>query len=267
MTTHPLTIGLSPCPNDTFIFGSWVLGLIPDLTGCCSRFVWQDIQNLNEAAHDQRFDVVKVSAVQAVKLTSDYTILACGGAFGLEHGPKLVARPGTKRPGTIAVPGMMTTAFALLEAALDHAFKPIPMPFDQEMNALQCRQVDAALFIHETALIYQDYGLDLLLDLGKWWQDTTEGLPLPLGVIMASNRSLTTLSLKAADLEAQIRSSLDHATAHRVSIHPLMRGLAQEMEPSTLDNHIQAYVNAYSRDMGEQGRAALSRLQALVTKQ
>ena len=264
MNDQTLTIALSPCPNDTFIFGSWVLGRIPDIAGYCSRFFWQDIQNLNEAAQQERFDIIKVSAVQAMKLQDAYTILACGGAFGLEHGPKLVARPGVSHPRRIAVPGMLTTAVCLLEAAWGKDFEPVPMAFDQEINALQDGTVDAALLIHETALVYKDYGLDLLLDLGKWWQDASGGLPLPLGVIMVRQAIASRPSCRPGMIENQIRSSLEYAHAHRASINPFMRSLAQEMEQSTLDDHVQAYVNAYSMDMGPLGRAALDHLQTLL---
>jgi 1,4-dihydroxy-6-naphthoate synthase len=264
MNTNALTIGLSPCPNDTFIFGSWVLGRIPDIPGRCSRFFWQDIQNLNEAADQERFDIVKVSAVQALRLASRYTILGCGGAFGLEHGPKLVALPGTDHPRRIAVPGMLTTAMCLLRAALGEGFEPVPMTFDQEIDALQRKNVDAALLIHETALVYRDYGLDLLLDLGRWWQTASGGLPLPLGAIMVRKDIASHRGITPADIEQQIRASLDHAYAHRPSINPFMRGLAQEMDQTTLDEHVRAYVNAYSRDMGQSGRAALNHLQTLV---
>ncbi len=264
MSTNTLTIALSPCPNDTFIYGSWVLGLVPDLPGLTSRFYWQDIQNLNEAAEQRRFDIVKVSAVQALKLAPEYTLLACGGAFGLEHGPKLVALPGVHRPRRIAVPGMLTTAMCLLEAALDYDVEPIPMTFDREIDALRHKPVDAALLIHETALVYRDYGLDLLLDLGKWWQEISGGLPLPLGAIIVQNDALDRYSLHAGQIEHQIRTSLDHASTHRAPINPFMRSLAQEMDQTTLDDHIQAYVNDYSRDMGKAGRTALDHLQTLL---
>ncbi|GAU08308.1 MqnA/MqnD/SBP family protein [Desulfoplanes formicivorans] len=266
MNAQPLTIALSPCPNDTFIFGSWVLGRIPDIPGHCSRFFWQDIQNLNEAAQQNRFDIIKVSAVQALKLQDSYTILACGGAFGLEHGPKLVTRPGISRPRRIAVPGMLTTAVCLLETALERDFEPVPMTFDQEIAALQRHKVDAALLIHETALVYKDYGLDLLLDLGKWWQDASGGLPLPLGAIIVRRELAGNRSCRPKIIEDQIRASLHHAHAHRASINVFMRSLAQEMDQSTLDDHVRAYVNEYSMDIGSLGQAALDHLQTLLDR-
>ncbi|WP_457570956.1 MqnA/MqnD/SBP family protein, partial [Desulfovulcanus sp.] len=182
-----LTIAISPCPNDSYIFGAWVLGLAGDIEGHRSRFFWHDVEALNEEAENQRFDVVKVSAVQALKLEADYHILRCGGAFGLEHGPKLVALTeqapktdrknggigqyehsalGAQRFQRIAVPGLKTTAFFLLKAALEYGFEPVPMLFDQIVEAVLKQKVDAGLVIHETALVYDHYGLDLILDLG-----------------------------------------------------------------------------------------------------
>ena len=260
MTIRPLRIALSPCPNDTYIFGSWVLGTIPDIPGCCSRFVWEDIQNLNEDAARESFDIIKVSAVQALRLEASYRILPCGGAFGLEHGPKLVARPGMKKPRRIAVPGMLTTAAALLTAAMEHPFEPVPMRFDQEIESLREGKVDAALLIHETALVYKDYGLDLLLDLGEWWKGMTGNLPLPLGLILIRKDLGEELYNQVA---AQIKKSLLCARKDSTPINPFMRAMAQEMDQTTLDDHIRAYVNEFSLTPGDQGDAALNHLRRL----
>jgi len=260
-TTDTLRIALSPCPNDTFIFGAWVLGNIPELPGYCSRFVWEDIQQLNEDAQKGTFDIIKVSAVQALRLKQTYTILPCGGAFGLAHGPKLVARPGVKKPRRIAVPGMLTTATCLLQAALGHSFEPVPLRFDLEIAALEEGTVDAALLIHETALVYRDYGLDLLLDLGEWWKETSDNLPLPLGVIIIRKDREEKLLLRVAE---QIRASLRCARTDSMSIMPFMQAMAQEMDPQTLAEHIRAYVNDFSMHAGDQGQAALAHLQGLL---
>jgi 1,4-dihydroxy-6-naphthoate synthase len=262
MNTDTLHIALSPCPNDTFIFGAWVLGNIPEIPGYCSRFVWEDIQQLNEDAQKGDFDIIKVSAVQALRLTRTYTILPYGGAFGLEHGPKLVARPGVKNPRRIAVPGMLTTAACLLKAALGYSFEPVPLRFDQEIAALNGGTVDAALLIHETALVYRDYGLDLLLDLGKWWQGTSGNLPLPLGVIIIRKDREEQLFSLVAD---QIGASLGYAHAHSLTVMPFIQAMAQEMNSKTLEEHIRAYVNTFSLHAGDRGQAALAHLQGLMT--
>ncbi|WP_462325290.1 MqnA/MqnD/SBP family protein [Desulfoplanes sp.] len=261
MNKRSLTIALSPCPNDTFIFGAWVLGRVPDMMVQGSRFFWKDVQRLNEDAGKGCFDVVKVSAVQALRLEPTYTMLRCGGAFGTEQGPKLVTLPGTERPRRIAVPGMLTTATTLLRAAYGTDFEPVPMPFDRQIESLKQQHVDAALLIHETALVYQAHGLDLLLDLGKWWNGITQGLPLPLGTIILRRDIANQFK---DTIEEQIRRSLQSALKDPRSLVPVMRGFAQEMDPATLEVHIQAYVNTYSMDISTAGQAGLDHLRSLL---
>ncbi len=250
-----LSVAVSPCPNDTFIFGAWILGGIADLPDTCSRFTWKDVENLNTDARAGVFDVVKVSAAAALDLQDSYTILRSGGAFGLQDGPKLVVRSGfAGPPRTVAVPGLQTTAMRILGAALPETFTPVPMQFDTIVPALLSGEVDAGLLIHETALIYGEYGLDLLLDLGKWWRTKTSGKPLPLGCILARN---TLGAARIAGVEQQIRTSLETARIDPAPVRPLLRSLAQELDDTTLDRHIAAYVNEYSLDFGPEGEEAL----------
>jgi len=257
------TVAISPCPNDIFIFGAWILGLIPDLQGYRSRFHFRDVDILNQWAGGKSCCLVKVSAGLALDLQEDYFILSSGAAFGLAHGPKLVTRKGLEsRPEIIAVPGLQTTACTLLKAALDYAFEALPMPFDQIVNCVKQGRADAGLLIHETALIYRQYHLELLLDLGSWWSEQAGDLPLPLGcIIMRKDLGLDLM----ARAEEQIRCSLDTARAKQSEIMPLISHLAQEMDTHVINRHIQAYVNQYSRDMGRSGNEALQKLQQLKT--
>jgi 1,4-dihydroxy-6-naphthoate synthase len=156
---------------------------------------------------------------------------------------------------------MLTTATCLLQAALGHPFEPVPLRFDLEIAALEEGTVDAALLIHETALVYQDYGLDLLLDLGEWWKATSNNLPLPLGVIIIRKDREEKLLLQVAE---QIRTSLRYARTDSTPIMPFMQAMAQEMDPRTLAEHIRAYVNDFSHHAGDQGQAALAHLQGLL---
>lgn len=256
--TVPLTVAVSPCPNDTFIFGSWVLGLGEEVPGTMASFVWADVEELNAAAEEGRFDVVKVSAAQAQALCEDWAILPCGGAFGLEHGPKLVsvASRGGK-PATIAVPGLRTTALALLLRAWPAPARLVPMRYNLIVEAVRQSRVDAGLLIHESALMVENYGLRCLLDLGRWWNDRTKGLPLPLGCILG-RRALGEAVLAA--VQKRILASLDHALAMPGALMPLIKALAQEVDEAVIHAHLKAYVNDYSRDMGPLGRQALMRL-------
>ncbi len=260
---NTLNVAISPCPNDTFIFGSWIMGLVPDLEGCRSRFAWRDVDVLNQWARENSCSLIKVSAGQALDLQDEYFILSSGAAFGLNHGPKLVARRGLKtRPNVIAVPGLQTTACSLLKAALDYDFEALPMPFDRIVDCLDQGHADAGLLIHETALIYGQYRLELLLDLGSWWHKEAGDLPLPLGCIIMHRHLGRDLKART---EEQIRCSLDTARTRQPELMPLISHLAQEMDKDVMDRHIRTYVNQYSRDMGRQGKEALQKLQQLKT--
>jgi len=256
-----LTIAISPCPNDSYIFGAWVLGLVGDVEGYRSRFFWNDVEALNEQAERRKFDIVKVSAVQALKLDARYHILSCGGAFGLEHGPKLVALAGKKGVfKRIAVPGLKTTAFWLLKGALEYDFEPVPMVFDQIVEAVQRQKVDAGLVIHETALVYEHYGLNLILDLGQWWKTRTDNLPLPLGVIIAK-KSLGQKLISA--VQEKIQASIGLAHKKKEAVWPFIKSLAQEMDDPVVEEHINAYVNSFSLEIGPLGKKALEMLKEI----
>ena len=253
---------ISPCPNDTFIFGAWVLGMAGDVLDLRTRFIWEDIQTLNEMAAAGTGDLVKVSAVQALKLEQDWDILSCGGAFGLGHGPKLVAVKKAKtKLSTIAVPGMLTTAFALLKDCLDFDFEPVPMPFDQIPSAVVGSQVDAGLLIHETALIADQLGLNIILDLGMWWEERSSGLPLPLGLIIIKKSLGQKLKLET---EKIIQDSITMARQGKPGIRSFIKQLARELDDDVINRHIKAYVNEYSTNMGEQGIRALSLLKKIA---
>jgi 1,4-dihydroxy-6-naphthoate synthase len=254
---RPLTVALSPCPNDTYIFGAWILGHRAGYFPHGAAFVWADVQELNLGAAWNRFDVVKVSAAQALALEDRYHILSSGGAFGLQQGPKLVAAPGRARLRRIAVPGMQTTAVSLLRQAWTEPAELIPMRYDRIVDMVRRGAVDGGLLIHESALLLARYGLDCRLDLGQWWREQTNDLPLPLGCIIA-RRVLGESVFQA--LESQICSSLQRARTNSDVVWPLVQALAQEPDSEVLHAHIKAYVNEYSHDMGHKGRAALNSL-------
>lgn len=253
-----LRVAVSPCPNDTFIFGAWVLGYVPDAPD--ARFFWHDVEELNQAAGRGDYDVVKVSAVRGLAL-DDYVILDAGAAFGRGAGPKLVALPGAaKEPKRIAVPGLMTTALALLRGALGPGFTAVPVIYDKIVDEVLSGRVDAGLLIHETALVPQRYGLEIRMDMGKWWDGQGAG-PLPLGVICAK-KSLGEERIRG--IERTIRASLDAAREDRERVWPLARSLARELDDATLCAHVDAYVDDMSRSMGQAGRDALQRLGAMA---
>jgi 1,4-dihydroxy-6-naphthoate synthase len=255
-----LITAISPCPNDIFIFGGWILGLLPE-GGPETAFVFSDVQELNQAGHEGRYDVIKLSAVQALRYRNQWHILQAGGAFGLGHGPKLVTGLGKGRPRTIAVPGLDTTAFHLLRAAADWEIEPVTMRYDRIIGAVVQGSVDGGLLIHESALVFHRYNLALLLDLGEWWRVKTNGLPLPLGVIAVRN---SVPSPVREEIFGTIQCSLRLAQKDRAAVWPLVRTMAQESDDRVLQAHVDAYVNRYSEDIGTEGVSALQALSGLL---
>jgi 1,4-dihydroxy-6-naphthoate synthase len=265
-----LSVAISPCPNDIVIFGAWILGRV-GLADARADFAFEDVETLNEAALAGRFDVVKISAAMAAPLAATYTVLPSGAAFGFGAGPKLVVREGfSGRPGSVAVPGLRTTAATLLRAALaadDPALPPpdapfLPVRYDAIVAAVNEGRADAGLLIHETALAAADHGLRRLLDLGVWWQGLVPDTPVPLGVIVAK-KSLGEKRLAA--IAALLRQSLATAKTHPDWIAPLVRLMAREKNEAVIKAHIEAYVGELSLEMGETGARALKTLANLAT--
>lgn len=264
-----LGFGLSPCPNDTFIFH----GLIAGLVRAPAAFDWllDDVETLNLMAAEARLDVCKLSIGALGRVLDEYVVLRAGGAIGLGCGPILVAPSGTKledlKDAPIAVPGLRTTANALLSmyGAAHNTCKGerIPLRFDEIMPALrhQGQKQDkktgafaAGLLIHEGRFTFQNYGLDCLLDLGQWWE-AAFNLPLPLGVIVA-RRSLGGETHRA--LEESFRQSLALSRKDPAAAWPYIKSKAQELEDQVIRDHIKTFVTDWSMDYGKSGQAAVT---------
>lgn len=257
-----VSIAISPCPNDVIIFGPWLLGRVT-LPGHRIGVAFKDVETLNAAALAGSYDIVKISAAVAPHIAGDYTILPSGAAFGFGAGPKLVVREGYHgRPDTVAVPGLRTTAAALLREALqeDRPELPaagagfVPMRYDRIIAAVVSGEVDAGLLIHESALAATEHGLRIVLDLGSWWRDRVPDTPVPLGVI-AARTSLGRETVAA--IGDVIRRSLTASRADPGLTAPLALLFAREKNQAVIEAHIKAYVGPLSLDMGETGLRAL----------
>ena len=257
--TTTLTLGYSPCPNDTYIFYALVHGRIA-VPGLEVRERLEDVETLNRLALDGSLDLTKVSYHALGHLRGRYALLRSGGALGRGCGPLIVARPGTTldslRNGTVAIPGTLTTASLLLRLH-DPALRNLAvMPFDRIMQAVASGSVAAGVIIHESRFTYRLHGLTCLLDLGDWWERTT-GLPIPLGAILGK-RSLGGSMLRAID-EA-VRESLHYARGHEDEVLAYCRRHSQEMDEAVMRQHIGLYVNEFTEDLGDKGLAAVERL-------
>jgi 1,4-dihydroxy-6-naphthoate synthase len=251
-------LAFSPCPNDTFVFHAWVHGLIPDAPAVGVTFA--DIDVTNGAAERGAFDVVKVSYAALPWLMDRYALLPTGGALGRGCGPLVLSRaPLRDLDGrTVAVPSERSTAYLLMRlwAAGQRPARIDVVPFAAIMPAVRDGMYDAGLVIHEARFTYADYGLQALADLGEWWEADT-GLPIPLGAILARR------TLDAAALTRVVRGSVEHAWAHPADSAAFVAAHAAEMSPDVQRQHIELYVNEFTRDLGEEGYAAA---EALLTR-
>lgn len=259
----PLRLGISPCPNDTYIFSALIEGRVAmpgDLGPLETHYA--DVEELNTLARKGTLDVTKLSVAAVADILDEYVILDAGGALGRGYGPLLVApraaSPEDLREAEIVVPGGRTTANLLLSLHGGFAGPRREMVFDEIMPALAGGKFAAGVIIHESRFTYADHGLSLVLDLGAWWEETT-GAPIPLGVI-AARRSLGAERIRRID--ALIRASLENANADPEPGKPFIRSRAQEMDEAVLARHIAAFVNEFSLDLGEEGRLAVKRLVA-----
>ena len=254
---RPLSIGFSPCPNDTFIFYALMHGRVAAEGLQFEPEILADVETLNEWAMNRRLDVTKISFHALGHVLDDYVLLQAGAALGRGCGPLLVAgekfEPAELPAKTVAIPGRFTTAALLLQLYAPQSPRLVSMRFDQIMPSIAAGRVDAGVIIHESRFTYPQHGLVLLQDLGAWWEETS-GLPIPLGGI-AAKRALGEEVLKA--VEQGIRESVRWAFAHPAGCSSYIREHAQELDPDVISNHIDLYVNSFSEDLGREGRAAV----------
>jgi 1,4-dihydroxy-6-naphthoate synthase len=256
--TEPLQIAYSPCPNDTFVFDALAHGRVPGAPAFDVTFA--DIDITNGMAERGEFDVLKVSYAVLPYVLDEYALLPCGGALGRGCGPLVLTREeGVDLTGrTVAVPSEKSTAYLLFRLWAADTMgggvgEIVVMPFHEIMPAVRDGKVDAGLVIHEARFTYRNYGLHKLADMGEHWETTT-GLPIPLGAIIAK-RSLgtETLTLLADSIRTSVRAAWDDPEASR----PYVMEHAQEMDPAVADQHIGLYVNEFTADLGGDGFAAI----------
>ncbi|MCL2789644.1 MAG: 1,4-dihydroxy-6-naphthoate synthase [Desulfobulbus sp.] len=256
----PLTLGFSPCPNDTHIFNGLVHGQV-ELTRCCLGNVHlEDVETLNEWAMQGRLDVTKLSFHAFGHVRDRYALLQAGAALGRGCGPLLITgasdKPANLADWNIAIPGAYTTAALLLRLYRPDCRRLMIMRFDRIMDAVAAGTVDGGVIIHESRFTYQALGLRCIRDLGQWWEETT-GLPIPLGCIAA--RKTLPLPIRA-EIDEAIAASIRWSDAHSGEGLEYIRAYAQEMDPQVMREHIALYVNDYSRGLGEEGMHAVRQL-------
>ncbi len=250
-----ITVGHTPDADDAFMFYGIASGKIRSRLAI--SHVIEDIETLNRMAINHELDVTAISA-HAYGYLADCVILKSGGSFGLSYGPVVIAKKEMTREelrsSTIAIPGKMTSANLLLRLAIGK-FKEKEMSFDSIEEALSSGSADAGLVIHEAQIAYDREKFVCVLDLGKWWHEKTRGLPVPLGINVASLRSMNRdLIREFSDLFTEsIVYGLDNIDAAVEYAMKYSRGQPKE----TIKTFVKMYVNDYTLDMGVQGRKAI----------
>ncbi|MEL6142318.1 MAG: 1,4-dihydroxy-6-naphthoate synthase, partial [Bacteroidota bacterium] len=254
-----LSLGFSPCPNDTFIFDALVNHKI-DTEGLDFKVAMLDVAQLNEKAFASELEVTKLSYHAFGYLTETYALLRSGSALGRNCGPLLLAKKILNEENIIqskcAIPGKYTTANFLLGLAYPELQNKQAMLFDQIEEAILSEAVTTGLVIHENRFTYADRGLVKLRDLGEYWEETT-GYPIPLGGIVIRRDLAKEIQQK---VERVLARSVRYAFEHPDASSAYVRAHAQAMAPEVMKAHINLYVNHFSEDLGEKGIAAVDYL-------
>ena len=252
-----LTLGFSPCPNDTFIFDAIVHQKI-DTEGLEFEVIFADVEQLNKWAFDGKLDLTKLSYNAFTHCFDKYVLLDSGSALGRNCGPILLKKSETilTPDSKIAIPGKYTTANMLLSVSNPEYTNKVDTLFSEIENDVLSGKVDAGLIIHENRFTYKHKGLEKVKDLGEFWEEKT-GLPIPLGGIVVNRDLPLEVQKKFARV---LRKSVEFAIANRESSSEFVRCHAQEMETEVVDDHINLYVNEFSVSLGEEGRRSVEKV-------
>lgn len=252
-----LTLGFSPCPNDTFIFDALVNKKI-DTGGIDFNVMLDDVQALNKWALEGRLDITKLSYAVLPLVTKEYELLDSGSALGRGVGPLLISKVAgdvNVESNTIAIPGEHTTAHLLFSLAYPNARNKVFLRYDEIENfVLQGKGL--GVIIHENRFTYAEKGLLKVVDLGDFWEQQT-GNPIPLGGIVVNRKIEHSTRLKINKL---IRESIEYAFSKYPELNDYIRSHAQEMSEDVMRKHIELYVNEYSISLGDTGRNAVRKL-------
>ena len=254
--TEKIRIGHSPDSDDAFMFYALANGLIPTNSYEIVHVI-EDIETLNQRALAAELEVTAISVHAYAYVAKDYVFMPCGASIGDQYGPLVVSKtPIDSLAGKrIAIPGKMTTAYLTLRL-FQPDFEAEPRPFDKILDAVQQGEVDAGLIIHEGQLTYAREGLHKVIDLGEWWYEET-GLPLPLGANVI-RRNLGTEKIR--EITALLKQSIQYSLEHRERGLEYAMTYARDMETSLADKFVGMYVNDYTLDYGEKGRAGVREL-------
>jgi 1,4-dihydroxy-6-naphthoate synthase len=256
-----LTLGFSPCPNDTFIFDALVNNKI-DTEGFEFNVILEDVETLNKWSYEGKLDITKLSYPAFFLNTDKYLLLNSGAALGKGVGPILISGSEIQNQKSkiaksiIALPGENTTANLLFSFAYPEAKNKIFMRFDKIEEAVLSGQTDLGVIIHENRFTYRQKGLHKVIDLGEYWEEKMK-VPIPLGGIAIKKSIDPKISMQ---IERLIRKSLEYAFGKYPLITDYVKHYSQEMNKEVMRQHIELYVNNYSLNLGEEGKKAIGTL-------
>jgi 1,4-dihydroxy-6-naphthoate synthase len=248
----------SPDSDDAFMFYGLASGKVPS-NGFELEHVLSDIESLNRAAFEGRYEITAVSFHAYAHLTDRYILLPHGASMGDRYGPVVVAKhggPTSLKSVRVAIPGELTTAFLALRL-YDPGVQYVVMPFDKIQEAVHAGDIAAGLLIHEGQVTYEEEGLQKIVDLGEWWADRTGGLPLPLGGNVIK-RELGARTI--ATLSGLLRDSIAFGLDHRDEAVRYAMQFGRGLDKARTDRFVGMYVNELTLDYGERGRKAVHRL-------
>ena len=260
MSNQHITVAHSPDSDDAFMFFGLASGAV-DTGGIVVDQVLADIETLNRAAFEGKYEVTAVSFHAYAHLVEKYALLPHGASMGDRYGPIVVAPPqgvGEVRGHRIAIPGTLTTAYLALRL-YEPSFDYVVVPFDRIQEAVLRGEADAGLLIHEGQLTYGDEGLRKVVDLGEWWAERTGGLPLPLGGNII-RRDLGPQMI--ARVSRLLHDSIAHALSHREEAVRYAIQFGRGLDLERTDKFVGMYVNELTLQYGERGRRGLERLMA-----
>lgn len=250
-----LSLGFSPCPNDTFIFDALIHHKI-DTEGLTFEVTFDDVETLNQKAFNNHLDITKLSYHAYAYAINHYVLLDAGSALGFGVGPLLIAKEAQNLDNKellVGIPGKYTTANFLLSLAYPHLQNKKELVFSDIEQQLLNNQLDLGLIIHENRFTYQDKGLHKIIDLGEYWEKETN-CAIPLGGIVIKRSLPVEIQHQVNRL---IRKSVEYAFANPKSALPFIKQHAQEMDEKVMYQHIDLYVNKYSIDLGLEGKKAI----------
>jgi 1,4-dihydroxy-6-naphthoate synthase len=253
-----LSLGFSPCPNDTFIFDALIHQKI-DTEGLTFEVTFEDVETLNQKAFNAHLDITKLSYHAYAYAINNYVLLNAGSALGFGVGPLLIAKDPQNLDNKellVGIPGKYTTANFLLSLAFPHLQNKKELVFSDIEQQLLNNQLDLGLIIHENRFTYQDKGLHKIIDLGEYWEQETN-CAIPLGGIVMKRSLPKEIQHKVDRL---IKKSVEYAFANPKSALPFIKQHAQEMDEKVMYQHIDLYVNKFSLDLGVEGKKAINTL-------